>query len=277
VKAERVATYRNGFLERYLWKAPFGLSLMRAWQCRVLSQCRFQRPVLDLGCGEGLFSSVLFREAVDVGVDICCRDMPAAAKTEMYRQLIVADGSRLPYGDECFRTVFSNCVLEHVSDLDGLLGEVARVLERGGEFIFTVPNRNFGDYLFFSALFAKGGCASLARMYAKTYNSVFRHRHIYDMDVWERKLNKVGLKVVGYRNYFPAGAIRIYDLLLPFSLVAWFNKKVAGRWVLERNRRWPFVYLGKKILKRWYERDSNDGGELLIRSVKGVNSPFHNV
>jgi len=115
----------------------------------------------------------------------------------------------------------------------------------------------------------------LAKMYAKTYNSVFRHRHIYDMDVWEGKLNKVGLKVIGYRNYFPAGAIRIYDLLLPFSLAAWFNKKVTGRWVLEGARRGSFVRLGKKILKRWYERDSNDGGELLIRSVKGVNSLLH--
>jgi SAM-dependent methyltransferase len=43
-------------------------------------------------------------------------------------------------GSGKYGLAFSNFVLEHVKDVPGAAGEIFRVLEKGGSFIFTVPN-----------------------------------------------------------------------------------------------------------------------------------------
>jgi 2-polyprenyl-6-hydroxyphenyl methylase/3-demethylubiquinone-9 3-methyltransferase len=54
----------------------------------------------------------------------------------------VGVGEALPYGDAAFDAVVCVDVLEHVADLDKVLGQVARVLRPGGVFLFDTINRN---------------------------------------------------------------------------------------------------------------------------------------
>jgi SAM-dependent methyltransferase len=51
----------------------------------------------------------------------------------------VYDGRRLPFPDAAFDAVFSSNVLEHVQDLDALLGEIQRVLRPGGLSLHLMP------------------------------------------------------------------------------------------------------------------------------------------
>lgn len=69
-QSQEVATYSDRFFERYLKRAPISLSLIRAVECRQLAQEKYVRPVLDFGSGEGLFASILFKDSIDIGVDI---------------------------------------------------------------------------------------------------------------------------------------------------------------------------------------------------------------
>ena len=50
-----------------------------------------------------------------------------------------ADGNHLPFANESFDTVMTVEVLEHVPDPDHMVGEMTRVLKRGGRMLLTVP------------------------------------------------------------------------------------------------------------------------------------------
>jgi ubiquinone/menaquinone biosynthesis C-methylase UbiE len=60
---------------------------------------------------------------------------------------VVAIGEQLPFGDARFDGVYSINVLEHVTDLDKVLAESARVLESGGLFLSLTPNGNWEGLL----------------------------------------------------------------------------------------------------------------------------------
>ena len=48
----------------------------------------------------------------------------------------------VPYADNTFDIVFSNCVIEHITDARQFFGEVYRVLKPGGIFLAKTPNRH---------------------------------------------------------------------------------------------------------------------------------------
>ena len=53
----------------------------------------------------------------------------------------VGSGERLPADDGCADVVYCVDVLEHVADLDAVIGETARVLKPGGLYLFDTINR----------------------------------------------------------------------------------------------------------------------------------------
>ena len=61
--------FKNNFLYNYLKEAPVALSVERSLECEILSNQEFKYPILDLGCGEGVFANMLFDEKIDVGID----------------------------------------------------------------------------------------------------------------------------------------------------------------------------------------------------------------
>ena len=61
--------FKGNYLESYLRVAPAALAIERCFECEILSRQVFEPPVLDIGCGDGVFASVLFDEQVDLGID----------------------------------------------------------------------------------------------------------------------------------------------------------------------------------------------------------------
>ncbi|HMA99214.1 MAG TPA: bifunctional 2-polyprenyl-6-hydroxyphenol methylase/3-demethylubiquinol 3-O-methyltransferase UbiG [Wenzhouxiangella sp.] len=105
------------------------------------------KKVLDLGCAGGFMAEALHqRGALVTGIDPA-EDAIAAARThaEQTGKDITYDigvGESLPYGDEEYDAVVCVDVLEHVSDLQQVIGEVGRVLRPNGLFLFDTINRN---------------------------------------------------------------------------------------------------------------------------------------
>lgn len=101
---------------------------------------------LDVGCGGGFlaeeFARVGFRV---VGVDPSTVSLAAARGHAATGALAIdyrtGSGERLPVSDAAFDVVYCCDVLEHVSDLDAVIGEIARALEPGGVFLFDTINR----------------------------------------------------------------------------------------------------------------------------------------
>lgn len=105
------------------------------------------KAVLDLGCAGGFMAEALAERGAQVtGIDPAAEAITAAqshAKISGHQiRYDVGVGEALPYDDGAFDVVVCVDVLEHVSDLQKVLSETARVLKPGGVFFFDTINRN---------------------------------------------------------------------------------------------------------------------------------------
>ena len=81
------------------------------------------RPVLDIGTGDGHFASIAYDEPIDVGIDVRSDELVEARDRHpaVYGSVLQASATTLPFADGAFGTVISNCVIEHIADVDGVL------------------------------------------------------------------------------------------------------------------------------------------------------------
>jgi 2-polyprenyl-6-hydroxyphenyl methylase/3-demethylubiquinone-9 3-methyltransferase len=147
------------------WDETAGLSLLRT----ALNPARFGyfrsvlterlhfsphgTPTLDVGCGGGL----LAEEFAQLGCQVTGID-PSKPSLETARAHAAASGlsidyctgvgESLPFPDQSFEIVYCCDVLEHVTDLDRVIAEIARMLTPGGVFFFDTINRTFLSKLF---------------------------------------------------------------------------------------------------------------------------------
>jgi len=100
--------------------------------------------LLDLGCGWGHIHGCLLEKGIDaVGVELNRDVLYRAKKNVPNGCFVLADGCNLPFVSECFTTVISNDVLEHVpySFANPLLSDVHRTLKENGRFYISVANK----------------------------------------------------------------------------------------------------------------------------------------
>jgi 2-polyprenyl-6-hydroxyphenyl methylase/3-demethylubiquinone-9 3-methyltransferase len=94
--------------------------------------------LLDVGCGGGLLAPWV-RGYRHVGVDLSAASLAVAAAHGV--EGVRADAAALPFVDASFDVVVAGEVLEHVTDLDAVVGEALRVLRPGGTFVCDTINR----------------------------------------------------------------------------------------------------------------------------------------
>ena len=105
----------------------------------AVSEVRHDR-VLEVGCGEGELSE---RLAIELGAEVVALDQsPRMVELASARGIdaSIGDVQRLPFADGSFDVAVAAWMLYHVPDLDRALGELARVLVRGGRLV-AVTNR----------------------------------------------------------------------------------------------------------------------------------------
>jgi ubiquinone/menaquinone biosynthesis C-methylase UbiE len=245
------------------------VALWRAMEARLISQILFQPPVLDLGCGDGSFAKLIQKE-IGWGVDLSASDVEKAKGKGIYQQVLVANALELPFEDHKFGTVLSNCVLEHIEDLDRVLDEIARVLIRGGLFVCTVPSEQFSEALFLPSLFKKIN-SGLAQKYAAKKNARLLHYHCYNAEVWRQKLAKRGIKVTAVKSFMPPRAEQVWDFV--DELFLWgIGPLTLQNILIYLERHIPkkyFIRFYYRLLKRYYRlKEDNVGGGLLIVGTK---------
>lgn len=101
--------------------------------------------VLELGGGSSDLLDVLERPgsvACDLSFEML-RMRPAESRAHR----VVAVGERLPFPDSRFDGAFAINVLEHVTDLDAVVSESARVLDEGGIWLAITPNGSWEFWL----------------------------------------------------------------------------------------------------------------------------------
>ena len=114
--------------------------------------------LLDVGCGGGLLAERFAREGASVtGIDLSRESLFAARRHAragvVEIDYVNANAESFPFLDSAFDAVVSTDFLEHVTDLDRVVSESARVLKPSGLFLYetinrTITSRVVGIYLF---------------------------------------------------------------------------------------------------------------------------------
>jgi len=96
------------------------------------------KSVLEIGCGVGLDTYTMACHGMEVtAVDLTQVGVRTASgrfrRHGLAGEFLVADACRLPFPDLTFDYVYSFGVLHHVADTEQSIGEVYRLLKKGGE------------------------------------------------------------------------------------------------------------------------------------------------
>ena len=241
---------------------PLPLAFERAVEGQIFSGLKFDRPILDLGCGEGLFAKLVFAEQLDTGIDPDPKELARARSYGSHAQLIQCSGDAIPISNNFFRTIFSNSVLEHIPDLPPVLKEVHRLLAPGGRVYVTVPSDRFDDFTVGNQFLTFLGFDQLASYYRSWFNSFWHHYHFYSLDQWKNLVCQNGFEIVEAYRYNSKGLCLLNDSLVPFSLVGAIIKKLLNRWTLAPSFRRMFffpIYLLARVLLRHGMLDEQGG------------------
>jgi len=244
-------TSDKDFLWLQIRDLPYFRALLRAVEARVYPELELPEPVLDLGCGDGHFTSVVFDRPLDVGIDPWAGPVRQAAGSGGYQLVLQGSGAQLPFPDETFGSAMSNSVLEHIPELDPVMQEMARVLQPGGLFIFCVPNHQFLGNLSISNFFDRIGLKFLGNAYRAFFNRISRHHHCDSPEVWRERLAKAGFEVVKYWHYFSPDALHVLEWGHYFGLPSLITRKLFGRWIVSKTH-WNLA-LVEKITRRYYD------------------------
>lgn len=92
-----------------------------------------ERPLLDIGAGDGLITSLL----QCVGIDD--NEEAVALAQEKGVKVVLGSAYELPFEKGDFKAIFMGDVIEHLETPDVALKEIVRVLEDGGYLYITTP------------------------------------------------------------------------------------------------------------------------------------------
>lgn len=261
------APNRPDYFRLHLSEIPAFRALIRAVECKLLAEVEMAEPVLDIGCGDGTFAQILGGGRWTVGIDTWADGVRQSRARRAYHQVIAASGTRLPFADGAFQTVVSNCVLEHIPDVDAVVREASRVVRPGGRFALTVPSQFFPEMLFWSAFFRRVGLKRLGVAYGAWFNRHSRHYHCDSPEQWRVRLEGAGFAVERWQYYLSDGALRAIDLAHYYGIPSLVWNKLIGRWNVARGG-WNFV-VPNAWLRRFYEEATPErGGYIFLVAVK---------
>jgi SAM-dependent methyltransferase len=266
--------FKKDILFDYMSMAPLALVFERYLECQIYQEKTFERPVLDLGCGDGLYSYILFDEEIDTGIDPNRKELDRAAELGRYSELIECMGDHISKPDGYYRTIFSNSVLEHIRDLEPVFKEINRLLTQDGRFYMTVPSSNFEQNTAINLLLMKVGLAGFAARYRKFCSVViWKQYHYKTINEWKSILPNFGFEVVDAFTYDDRSICLLNNFFYPFGIFGKLNKHLFNRWIIFPAIRRIFIYPVYVLSKTKFKinKTTENGGLIFIELKKVKN------
>jgi len=218
--------------ETYYAFAPAALALRECARLAAVRELDLPEPILDVGCGDGVFARLAYPTRQIWGIDINPMEVNRAQATDSYKTLICGSICDVDLPKGYFQSAIANCSLEHVPDIHGALSNIRASLADDGRFVLIVPTPDWTRHLAIAQLLEKVGLGPLARSYGAALDRVFFHVHLVDDAQWTRYLERAGFEVEEVRRIVSPAVAWAFDAMLYPSTLGWAMKKLTGRWVL---------------------------------------------
>jgi SAM-dependent methyltransferase len=215
---------------RYFPFTPTALAIKECARLSVVRRYPCPGPVLDVGCGDGLFARMAFDRVEVWGIDINAEEGRWAAASQAYRQVILGDVTRAKLPEAFFATCVANCSLEHVPRIDLALRTIHQSLRPGGIAYLFVPNRDWALHFATVRALEAAGLAPIGRFLQRSIDGVFKHHHLYDAAGWRRVVADAGLEVVNVEPVLSTATTVAFEAFLVPSLAGFVNKHLTTRW-----------------------------------------------
>lgn len=159
------------------------------WTKRYIDNLKYLKSgkrILDIGCGDAKYFIKLKNKYNEFyGIELSNIHFETAKKLFPDGNYMVADANKLPFENCFFDTIISFGAFEHNEDIGNIFKECYRVLNKGGIFLFSVPNY-YSTYFPYLYIYNK----------LKGYDIDASIGHNYSMNYLKLNLKKVGFKNV---------------------------------------------------------------------------------
>jgi len=216
------------FIKKYLENRPMFMAIIRSQEAMLFQKYNklVRNKSLDFGCSDGYFAKLVFgKNRIKFGMDLIKNKRVEEAKKEkIYKKISLYDGNIIPYPDNYFNTIISNCVLEHIPDIEKSLKEIYRVLKPGGYFLTSVMSDQWENNLFGTKLFGNG--------YIKYMRKTQEHHNLFSNRKWQIYFKKAGFKIQSINGYLYKKSSFYLDLFHYLSIGSLISYKLFGKWIL---------------------------------------------
>jgi SAM-dependent methyltransferase len=222
---------------RYFPYTPTALCIKECARLTALRNYACPGPILDVGCGDGLFASMAFSDAEVWGVDIDAKEGRWASASQAYSQVVLGDITRVHLPPSFFETCIANCSLEHIPRIDQALQTIREALKPGGRFLTFVPNREWAEHLLSVRVLKQLGAGQLAETVREAIDTTFKHHHLYDAQGWRKITEDAGFVVDAVAPVLSTATTVAFEAFLVPSILGFVNKKLTTRWTNFPNMR----------------------------------------
>jgi ubiquinone/menaquinone biosynthesis C-methylase UbiE len=236
----------------------------------------FVSPILDLGCGTGLFTEVISHGTTYyIGVDLSWKMLGIAQTKSLERgktaerSFLRADASHLPLKADSVGAVVSvGMVLPHLHSYEEGLIEISRILRRTGQFLIELDNKWSVDLLHYFA-----DAATAGKIFSYGFSSLHQISRYVKQDEYEWDAMLDGAAIEGKVRLHKISIGRLKHVLrtLDMQIECFYAVHVATlfipkefprnrggatavylrsvEWLDRRlSRSFPFFYLGGSII-----------------------------
>ncbi|HEX4467573.1 MAG TPA: methyltransferase domain-containing protein [Solirubrobacteraceae bacterium] len=172
---------------------PSEIRLRAAFLREQLASLTVGARVLDVGCGEGVFTALLATMGADVlGADVAEEPLRRArvAHPQLRFELMPVDGA-WPFEDACFDAVWAGEVIEHLADTAAWLSELRRVLRSGGLLLLSTPDHG---------LLTRLASAVSHRRFAARFDPRGQHLRFYERTTLSHLIQDFGFEQIRVRG-----------------------------------------------------------------------------
>lgn len=216
------------FIKKYLENRPMFMAIIRSQEVMLFQKYNklVKGKILDFGCGDGFFAGLVFGKGkIDTGLDLSNNNrIHVAIDKKIYKKIKLYDGKKIPSPNNYFNTIVSNCVLEHIPNVNQSLKEIYRVLKPSGYFLTSVMTDQWENNLFGTKLFRN----NYLRFMRKTQD----HHNLFSNKEWRTYFKKAGFKIKSIDGYLYRKSALWLDIFHYLSIGSLISYKLFNNWTL---------------------------------------------